>query len=825
MANINIKLNKNFITQFNKLSNQYGIEIAKLNGLSPDDLSFTDFIDAFVDTETVADASVDGNANVGNKDMRTLLNEMPKAHRKLLGYNKIHYELNKKYGFKTANEWLLNEWTRALYLHDADTATFKPYCYKGEEMLTISNSINGDNCINITFKELYNFALKENKERYDETIQNYAIFPKNLYVLDYNKDKEVWTKITRIVKHNNDKKMRFIKYANGLSQIVTEDHPIITSEGEKPANTLTTEDKVFTIAPSYFNKTVKKVYTSLTTGQEQNHFTKGLGEIILTKELGWLTGMILSEASSSPSSIVLPQSINSEQYNKIIYILNKYEIPYSINMQNTTIARFRIKVCPYSQYILSFMINQTSFTKSLPIGYNNYTDEFMDGIVAGMIDGDGTIDGYKHRHCQIRIASEQLCHQLSNYLATKNVFCGDRIPYRYKNEKSFEQKLPLFGIGFTLTDEEYFLNIDSIKINTLYEKRIRKGNFAEKKYNYNYGWVNIIDNNEYIDSCPIVYDITTETGHFICNNVLSHNCYAYSLKRLAEEGLFFLKDFNYEPAQHLTTFIDFVKEFVSYNSNLTSGACGLPDLIPYMYYFWKKDIADNYFTKSPKAYAEQSIQRFIYAVNQPAVRDSIQSAFTNVNFFDTPYLEALFGGSEFPDGTPMIYEIDEIMDFQKLFLEVMGKIRSKNMFTFPVSSISMIHKNKKFEDEDFARWAIKHNMKWYDSNLFFSDTVTSLSNCCRLKSNIEDLGFFSSIGGTALRVGSVKVSTINLARIAYESENEQEYLIKLRDLNDLNLKLLDTVRHIIKRNIEKKLLPNYCDGLIDLSTQYCTVGM
>ena len=129
MANINIKLNKNFITQFNKLSNQYGIEIAKLNGLSPDDLSFTDFIDAFVDTETVADASVDSSSNVGNKDIRTLLNEMPKAHRKLLGYNKIHYELNKKYGFKTANEWLLNEWTRALYLHDADTATFKPYCY------------------------------------------------------------------------------------------------------------------------------------------------------------------------------------------------------------------------------------------------------------------------------------------------------------------------------------------------------------------------------------------------------------------------------------------------------------------------------------------------------------------------------------------------------------------------------------------------------------------------------------------------------------------------------------------------------------------------
>ena len=429
MANINIRLNKNFTTAFNRMLNDFGEEMAKLNGFADSQLSYTDFIDNFIDSSTVADASVDGSANVGQKDMRTLLNEMPKPHRKLLAYNKIYYEINKKYGFKTANEWLEKVWNFALYLHDADTSTYKPYCY------------------------------------------------------------------------------------------------------------------------------------------------------------------------------------------------------------------------------------------------------------------------------------------------------------------------------------------------------------------------------------------------------------AYTLKRLAEEGLFFIKGFNYEPAQHLTTFIDFVKEFVSYNSNLTSGACGLPDLIPYMYYFWKKDVEGGYYVKNPEYYARQNIQRFIYAVNQPAVRDSIQSAFTNVNFFDRLYLEALFGGSQFPDGSFMIDDLEEIMDFQKLFLEVMSDIRHKNMFTYPVSSISMIYKNHKFEDEEFAKWAIKHNMKWSDSNLFTSDSVTSLSNCCRLKSNIDDLGFFSSIGGTALRVGSVKVSTINLARIAYESETEQEYLVKLRDINELNLKALDIVRHIITRNHEKGLLPNYCDGLIDISTQYNTIGV
>ena len=126
---INVRLNKNFQTAYNKMQEKYGEEIASVNGFSDRQLSYTDFIDNFIDTDTVADASVDGNANVGHKDIVTLLNEMPKPHRKLLAYNKIYYELNKKYGFKTANEWLEAEWNKSLYLHDADTSTFKPYCY------------------------------------------------------------------------------------------------------------------------------------------------------------------------------------------------------------------------------------------------------------------------------------------------------------------------------------------------------------------------------------------------------------------------------------------------------------------------------------------------------------------------------------------------------------------------------------------------------------------------------------------------------------------------------------------------------------------------
>lgn len=305
---------------------------------------------------------------------------------------------------------------------------------------------------------------------------------------------------------------------------------------------------------------------------------------------------------------------------------------------------------------------------------------------------------------------------------------------------------------------------------------------------------------------------------------MKHYCFAYDLKDLAEKGLYFIEGRNAKPAQHLPTFVDFVKEFISYASNRSSGAVGLPNLIPYMFYFWKKDVEDNYILRDKEYYAKQAFQRFIYAVNQPYVRDGSQSAFTNTSVFDRPYFEALFGGSEFPDGTFMIDYEEEIIEFQKWYMEVMAEIRHENMFTFPVSTISLLRQDGQFVDEEFAVWAVKHNMEWSDSNLFVDSSVNSLSNCCRLKSNIEDLGYFNSIGGTALKVGSVKVSTINLARIALDTNSEEEYLKELERRVYINLIALDRVRYIIRRNVEKGLLPNFTFNLVDFEHLYNTIG-
>lgn len=302
-------------------------------------------------------------------------------------------------------------------------------------------------------------------------------------------------------------------------------------------------------------------------------------------------------------------------------------------------------------------------------------------------------------------------------------------------------------------------------------------------------------------------------------------CWANDFTRLATEGLFFLNGYNSQPPKHLTTYFDDVIEFVSFLSNRQSGAVGMPNVIIWAYYFWKKDVENGYYLKDPETYLRQNFQKFIYRLNQPFLRID-QCAFTNVSIFDRPYLESLFGGVEFPDGSFAIDEIEELIKCQQIFMEVVSEIREENMFTFPVLTYSLLYKDGKFQDEPFARWCSNHNIKWSDSNFFVSDNVGVLSNCCRLLSNTKKLdAFINSIGGTALSVGSCRVSTINLVRIAYESKlNKKKYIDILKDRVLLDCKALYSMRYILQRNIEKGLLPNYQDGAVELDKQFCTIG-
>ena len=304
-------------------------------------------------------------------------------------------------------------------------------------------------------------------------------------------------------------------------------------------------------------------------------------------------------------------------------------------------------------------------------------------------------------------------------------------------------------------------------------------------------------------------------------------CYAYELSELVEKGLFFLPKTNTSPANHLTTFAAHLREFIVWVSNRTSGACALPSFFVYSYYFWKKDVENGYYLKDPDYYRRQFFQQFIYEINQIHTRIT-QSAFTNLVVMDRNYLVEIFGDRVYPDGSFVIDNIEEIIEHQKVFMETVSQVRNEIFLTFPVITFSLLYQNGKFVDEEFARWCNLHNMEWYDANFYVGDSVTNLASCCRMINDTSKMEkqFQSSIGGSLVEIGSVKVSTINLMRIALESEgNAEKYIEILTDRVQLNIKILDVIRSIIRRNIEKGLLPNYQCGVIKLEKQTTTNGL
>ena len=749
---IPINLERDFISQYNKLQDEYGAYMANLNGFDFNQLSYTDFIDNFIDRETVADASVDGNSNVSHKDIVTLEREMSKPHMKLLAFNKIYYEMQKTYGFYNANKWLKYEWIGKLYLHDADTSTKKHYCFSGDtKILTDRGIYRLDELVGCNIK-----VLNKNHGWEDATVQYFG--------------KQELRKLT------------LERYGTIKEIYVTGNHKWFARKKKNDSVEIFETDQ---LQPGY-----KIPYnTSIVWPQVE------------PSPFGVAHGFFMGDGNKGPRLVAN-------------FCGDKTALLPYFTPANVTGNEKEYQTLGMPQYFRNLPSLQESAS-------------YLYGWLSGYFAADGCVD--EKGRCTI--ASTEYW----NLECCRQILCVLGMPVndiRYQDRVS--NLTGEMGRVYILTLSEEYLK-DNFFIRPQHKERIATARSKEIIRKDRHWKVVSVENTGVVSDvfCAVVPGTESFT---LDGNILTHNCFAYDLKDLAEKGLYFISGRNATPAKHLITFVDFVKEFINYASNRSSGACGLPNLIPYMFYFWKKDVDNDYLgiktSHNERYYADQAFQRFIYAVNQPYTRDGSQSAFTNTSVFDRPYFEALFGGAEFPDGSFMIDFEEEIIEFQKWYMEVMSDIRSENMFTFPVSSISLLKDKNNlnandesfFVDFEFAKWAIKHNMKWSDSNIFVDDSVSSLSNCCRLKSDISNLGYFNSIGGTALKVGSVKVGTVNLARIALESETEEDYLKNLESTLWINLMALDRIRHIIKRNVDKGLLPNFNYNLVDFEHLYNTIG-
>lgn len=69
--------------------------------------------------DTLADASIDPNANANHKDIRSFMTEKTKSEDKLFAMNKIFLTIKKQWGLRTAKQWLEQEFSKGFYLNDS----------------------------------------------------------------------------------------------------------------------------------------------------------------------------------------------------------------------------------------------------------------------------------------------------------------------------------------------------------------------------------------------------------------------------------------------------------------------------------------------------------------------------------------------------------------------------------------------------------------------------------------------------------------------------------------------------------------------------------
>lgn len=200
------------------------------------------------------------------------------------------------------------------------------------------------------------------------------------------------------------------------------------------------------------------------------------------------------------------------------------------------------------------------------------------------------------------------------------------------------------------------------------------------------------------------------------------------------------------------------------------------------------------------------------------------SAFTNVSVFDKSFLEDLSLMYIFPDGSSPDAEI--VKRLQDIYVDVMNEILERTSATFPVTTAACaIDDERMFKNPDDVKHFIQQNLQFGFMN-FYSGKSTTLSSCCRLRSDMESIGYSNSIGGSSTKIGSVGVTTINMYRLAVRVNGDVNKFIELlKHTVGAAARVNHARRTIIRKKSERGFAPLYTHEFISLDKQFSTCGI
>lgn len=200
----------------------------------------------------------------------------------------------------------------------------------------------------------------------------------------------------------------------------------------------------------------------------------------------------------------------------------------------------------------------------------------------------------------------------------------------------------------------------------------------------------------------------------------------------------------------------------------------------------------------------------------------------------------MFGDFTFPDGSKPIW--DSLCWLQKEFMQWFNTERLRCILTFPVESVTLLYKDGEFVDKDMFQFVCDEYARGHSFFTYISDTVDSLSSCCRLKNKIQTKEFNFTNGNMGVMTGSKSVITLNLNRIIQDwfNSNEKRKTYKKNGItlipeSDLKEYLINILERVYKYHTAYNeglwdmynagLLPVYSAGFISLNKQYLTIGL
>lgn len=291
-------------------------------------------------------------------------------------------------------------------------------------------------------------------------------------------------------------------------------------------------------------------------------------------------------------------------------------------------------------------------------------------------------------------------------------------------------------------------------------------------------------------------------------NIVASYCVGWDLKDLLMQGFTGVQGkVQSKPAKHFRTALGQMVNFLYTMQGEAAGAQAFSNfdtlLAPFVRY-------DNLNYEQVK----QAIQEFIFNLNVPT-RVGFQTPFTNITMDLTvpSYYknEGVIVGGDIKDETYGEFQ-KEMNMINKAFFEVMMEGDAQGqVFTFPIPTYN-ITKDFDWDNPDLdGLWEMtaKYGIPYF-SNFINSDMKPedARSMCCRLRIDNRELEYRGGgLFGSNPLTGSIGVVTVNLPKIGFIANNEEEFFKILRQRMDIAKTSLEEKRKIIEQLTDKDLYP------------------